>query len=105
MLRSFFPGRIVEKEYTTARHTNTRPSTIFWQFIYFTDEAHLDPSSQAQGCILRERGTRTDAENIQKRGEKTGVELHIYAWVNWWGKSEKLYFYHDKEGHVRVLHV
>jgi hypothetical protein len=54
----------------------------FWQFIYFTDEAHLDPSSQAQGCILRERGTRTDAENIEERGEKTGVKLHIYAWVN-----------------------
>jgi DDE superfamily endonuclease len=72
----------------------------FWQYIYFTDEAHLDPSSQAQGYILRERGTRTNTENIQERGEKTGVKLHIFAWVNWWGKSEKLYFYNDEEEHV-----
>jgi hypothetical protein len=44
----------------------------FWQFIYFTDEAHIDPSSRAQGWILRERGHRMDAENIQARREKTG---------------------------------
>ena len=24
----------------------------FWQFIYFTDEAHIDPSSTAHGYIL-----------------------------------------------------
>lgn len=39
-----------------------------WQYVYFTDEAHLDPSSQAQGYILREQGTRVEAENIQERG-------------------------------------
>jgi hypothetical protein len=44
----------------------------FWQFLYFTDESHIDPSSMKQGYILRERGTRTDTENIQERGEKTG---------------------------------
>lgn len=71
----------------------------FWQYIFFSDEAHLDPSSQAQGCILREQGTRLDAENIQERGEKTGVKLHIFGWVNWWSKS-KLYFYHDEEEHI-----
>ena len=71
----------------------------FWQYIFFSDEAHLDPSSQAQGYILREQGTRIDAENIQERGEKTGVKLHVFAWVNWWGKS-KLYFYHDEEEHI-----
>jgi len=42
----------------------------FWQYIYFTDEAYINPSSQAQGYILREEGTRTDTENIQERGEK-----------------------------------
>ena len=70
----------------------------FWQYIYFTDEAHIDPSSQAQGYILREQGTRTDTENIQERGEKTGVKLHIAAWVNWHEKSEKLFFYHERRG-------
>ncbi|RDL42414.1 uncharacterized protein BP5553_02393 [Venustampulla echinocandica] len=69
------------------------------QYIFFSDEAHLDTSSQAQGYILREQGTRTDAENIQERGERTGVKLHVFAWVNWWGKS-KLYFYHDEEEYI-----
>ena len=51
----------------------------FWQFHFFIDEAHIDPSSQAQGNILREQGTCYVIENIQERGEKTGVKLHIAA--------------------------
>jgi hypothetical protein len=41
-----------------------------------------------------------DAENIQERGEKTGVKLYVFAYVNWWSKS-KLYFYHDEEEHIK----
>ena len=29
----------------------------FWQYIFFTDEAHVDPSSMRQGCILCKLGT------------------------------------------------
>jgi hypothetical protein len=36
----------------------------FWQFIYYTDEAHIDPSSTGQGYILREEGHCTDPQNI-----------------------------------------
>jgi hypothetical protein len=36
----------------------------FWQYIFFTDEAHIDPSSCAQGSILREQGHRIDPQNI-----------------------------------------
>lgn len=68
----------------------------FWQYVIFTDEAHIDPSSQAQGSILRERGTRYDTVNIQERGEKTGVRLHVAGWINWHAKSEKLEFYKDE---------
>ena len=46
--------------------------------------------------ILRERGTRLDPENIQERGEKIGVKLHIAAWINWHTKAEKLEFYNDE---------
>jgi hypothetical protein len=56
--------------------------TNFWQFVYFTDEAHIDPSSITQGRILREQGTRYSTENIQERPEKSGVQLHIAAWIN-----------------------
>jgi hypothetical protein len=73
----------------------------FWQYIYYTNEAHIDPSSMGQGYILREEGHRTDPENIQERGEKTGVELHIFAWVNWHEKAEKLEFYRDEEEYTR----
>jgi hypothetical protein len=50
-----------------------------YQLIFFTDEVHLDPSSQAQGFILYEGGTRTDSENIQERerGELRGKVTHI----------------------------
>lgn len=69
----------------------------FWQYIFFTDEAHFDPTAQKQGTILRERGTRYDAENIQERKELKGVRVHAAGWVNWWGKCDKLEFYHDEE--------
>ncbi len=49
----------------------------FWSYIFFSDKAHIDPTSQAPGGILRERGTRYDDENIQERGEMKGVKFHI----------------------------
>ncbi|KAH7370668.1 hypothetical protein BKA65DRAFT_488999 [Rhexocercosporidium sp. MPI-PUGE-AT-0058] len=69
----------------------------FWACITFTDEAHVDPSSQAVGDILRERGTRYADENIMERQEKRGSAFHIAAWINWYGKSETLEFYNDEE--------
>jgi hypothetical protein len=72
----------------------------FWQWIVFTDEAHIDPSAQGVGFILREDGTREDPENIQERGEKTGVKLHVAAWVNWHAKCDQLEFYNDEEEHT-----
>lgn len=72
----------------------------FWQYLFFIDEAHIDPSSCAQGNILRERGHRLDSENIQQRGEKTGVKLHIAAWINWHGKTKKLEFYNNENDSI-----
>ncbi len=62
------------------------------QWIFFTDEAHIDPSSASQGDILREQGTRYNTENIQQRPEKTGVKLHVARWCNWHTKCKKLEF-------------
>jgi hypothetical protein len=70
-----------ERVHYGAAHQN-KTIEDFWQYIFFSDEAHLDPSSQSQGYILRERGTRTNAENIQERGEKTSVKLHVFAYIN-----------------------
>jgi hypothetical protein len=69
----------------------------FWQYIYYTDEAHIDPSSQGVGNILCEEGTRYEAENIQQRPELKGVKLHIAGWVNWHAKCEELEFYNNEE--------
>jgi hypothetical protein len=73
----------------------------YWQWIFFTDEAHIDPSSMGQGSILRERGHRYDVENIQERPEKTGVRLHVAGWVNWHFKAPKLEFYNDENDYVQ----
>lgn len=71
----------------------------FWQYVFFTDEAHIDPTSTVQGHILRPQGTRYKPQNIQQRGEKKGVRLHVAAWVNWHGKGD-LQFYNDKNDQV-----
>jgi hypothetical protein len=69
----------------------------FFDHIIYTDEAHIDPTSQAQGRVTRERGTRDDPENIEERPPLKGVRFHIAAWVSWWGKADKLQFYNDEE--------
>jgi hypothetical protein len=47
----------------------------FWSYIFFTDETHIDPTSQAVGDILRERGKRYNTENIEERKEKKGIKV------------------------------
>jgi transposase len=73
----------------------------FWQFVLFSDEAHIDPTSTIQGYILREAGTRYNSENIQERGEKKGVVLHVATWINWNGKAEKLEFYNNENDYIQ----
>jgi len=72
----------------------------FWRYILFTDEAHIDPSSLIALIILRERRKRYNTENIAQRPAKTGVRLHIAAWVTWDAKAEKLEFYNDEEDYT-----
>jgi hypothetical protein len=74
-----------------------KPMEDFWSYIFFTDEAHIDPSAQQAPGILRELGKRYDDENIVERGEKEGVKFHIAAWITWFDKAEKLEFYKDEE--------
>ena len=62
--------RILRVEYGQKHQDKTVNN--FWQFILFSDEAHIDPSSTAQGHILREQGTRYDTENIQEKGGENG---------------------------------
>jgi hypothetical protein len=72
----------------------------FFDHIVYTDEAHIDPTSQAQGCVTRERGKRDDPENIEERPPLKGVRFHIAAWISWWGKADKLRFYNDEEDKI-----
>jgi CENP-B N-terminal DNA-binding domain len=73
----------------------------WWQWIVFTDEFHIDMGSRPQGRILRERGTRYHPNNIQERGSKTGNVIHCFAWVSYWDKAPKIYFYHDQEERIQ----
>ena len=73
----------------------------YWANIYFTDEAHIDPSEVFQQYILREEGTHYEPENIQELPEKKGVKLHIAAWINWYHKAPKLEFYNDENDHIQ----
>ncbi|KAG9243213.1 hypothetical protein BJ878DRAFT_543482 [Calycina marina] len=68
----------------------------FWAFKVFTDEAHIDPGSQAIEDILREEGKRYDTVNIEERRPLQGSKFHIAAAISWWGKSN-LKFYSDEE--------
>jgi len=73
----------------------------FWSYIFFSDEAHVDPSSLCAPGVLRERGHRYDDENIVERPPKKGVKFHVAAWITWWEKAEKLEFYNDEEDYIQ----
>jgi hypothetical protein len=75
----------------------------FWANIYFTDEPHIDLTDVFQLYILREEGTRYEAENMQEFPEREGVKLRISAWVKWYRKAEKLEFYNDENDHFQPL--
>ena len=79
-----------------------KPLFGFFDHIVFTDEAHIDPTSQAQWKVLREQGTRDLPENIEERPPLKGVRFHIAAWISWWGKSDKLLFYNDEEDKIEL---
>ena len=48
----------------------------FWQYVHWTDEAHIDPSAEPRQWILREEGTRLSPDNIQEMKELKGVKFH-----------------------------
>jgi hypothetical protein len=73
----------------------------FWSYIFFTNEAHIDPTSLAVNNILREEGTRYDTKNIQERGEKKGIKFYVAGWITWYDKAEKLEFYNDEEDYIQ----
>ena len=77
-----------------------KPLFGFFDHIVYTDEAHVDPTSQAQGRVLREQGTRDLPENIEERPPLKGVRFHIAAWISWQGKADKLEFYNDEEDKI-----
>ena len=68
----------------------------FWQYISFSDEAHYDPDKQPKQRVLREIGTRIDADNMQIRPELSGVRVHFSASCSWHYKSD-LTFYNNKQ--------
>ena len=72
----------------------------FWQYLFFTDEMYIGPLSRAQDSIILERRHRLNPENVQQRGEKTRVKLHITVWINWHWKAKKLEFYNNENDSI-----
>ena len=76
----------------------------FWQYISYSDEAHYDPDEVSKGRVLREIGTRFDADNMQVRPELSGVQVHYSASVSWHHKSD-LTFYNDENDPPKIKSV
>jgi len=59
-----------------------KPLFGFFDHIIYTDEAHIDPTSQARTRVTRELGTRDNPENIEERPPLSGVRFHIATWIS-----------------------
>lgn len=59
-----------------------KPLIGFWDYIVFTDEAHVDPLSMFTQGVLRETGGRYKDENIVEKPARTRVKFHMAGWVS-----------------------
>lgn len=72
----------------------------FWQFIHFSDEAHLDPYQSSAEYILRPDGEALLPENMQmEHFDNLSQRLHIAATVSWHHKGA-LQFYNDENNNL-----
>jgi hypothetical protein len=60
-------GVSCEERVVYGKEHKDKPVEDFWSYIFFTDEAHIDSTSQAVGDILREQEKRYNDENTQER--------------------------------------
>lgn len=69
----------------------------FWDLVHFIDEAHYNPDEGFQkDRVLREQDTRNEPENwVEKKGVKSKVNVHMYAYVNYYTKGP-FEFYNDE---------
>jgi hypothetical protein len=90
--RRIYKAAFVQKEISeknlkerTEYGEHWQPYTVgdHWLHIFFTDEAHIDPSAQPVPTIMREIGKRYNPENVVERPKLKGSKFHIAAWISW----------------------
>jgi len=71
-----------------------------WQFVHFTDEAHVDPYQSSAKWILREEGSRYESRNMQMEYfQNPSQRLHLAASISYHHKGE-LQFYNDENDNL-----
>ena len=85
--------------YCTAHQGDTIQD--YWQYIHFSDEAHIDPYQSSTEWILRPDGERLLPENMQmEHFDNPSQRLHIAASVSWHHKGA-LQFYNDENNNIQ----
>lgn len=56
-----------------------KPLFGYWDLVYFTNKAHINPSQICKGGILRERRQHNNPNNIQQLPKLASTKLHIAA--------------------------
>lgn len=64
----------------------------YYQYVWYSDEAHIDPGTTPGQRVLREEGTALNPENLQEMSGQKGVTLHVAAAVNWHEKSDLIFY-------------
>ena len=73
----------------------------FFDHIVYTDEAYVDPTSQAQEEYFESKGHGID-QRILKKGHRSRASGFIlpHGSVGGWGKALKLWFYNDEKDKI-----
>lgn len=74
----------------------------FWQYVHFTNEAHIDLNQTYSKRVLREKDTRYEPQNLQSMPDMKGVKLHFAISISWHHKGPLL-FYNDKHDSSSVV--
>ncbi len=74
----------------------------FWQYVHWTNEAHVDSRELYSKRILREEDRRYESQNMQSMLEVKKIKLHFAAFVFWHHKS-LLIFYNNKHDTLSII--
>lgn len=69
----------------------------FWQYVTFTNEAHVDSNQMHRDCIFKKENIQLHSNNLQKMSDTQKVKLHMTDFVSWHVKGSLIFYNNEHD--------